>query len=194
MIRQLLALYTCIINDFLSISNHIYEMYLHKLRNNYPSKTSSDLFNNGFKHDIVKTYFLKLILFFCTIQVINMGVNNQVAFHSVLFFFLHCPASRNVLVANQSWNSNKIQSLKELCTTKASNCIRKLSIELLLVNCLSFVIPKPVDKRTCRREFHTMGYFDTLFFSIVLVRDRCLHCTSCSKQNNWSLQQENNEI
>lgn len=61
-------------------------MYLHKLRNNYPSKTSSDLFNNGFKHDIVKTYFLKLILFFCTIQVINMGVNNQVAFHSVLFF------------------------------------------------------------------------------------------------------------
>lgn len=38
-------------------------MYLHKLRNNYPSKTSSDLFNNGFKHDIlvVKTYFLKLI-------------------------------------------------------------------------------------------------------------------------------------
>lgn len=110
-------------------------------------------------------------------------------------FFLHCPASRNVLVANQSWNSNKIQSLKELCTTKASNCIRKLSIELLLVNCLSFVIPKPVDKRTCRREFHTIGYFDTLFFSIVLVRDRCLrlHCTSCSKQNNWSLQQENNE-
>lgn len=106
-------------------------------------------------------------------------------------FFLHCPASRNVLVANQSWNSNKIQSLKELCTTKASNCIRKLSIELLLVNCLSFVIPKPVDKRTCRREFHTIGYFDTLFFSIVLVRDRCLHCTSCSKQNNWSLKQWN---
>lgn len=36
-------------------------MYLHKLRNNYPSKTSSDLFNNGFKHDIVKTYFFELI-------------------------------------------------------------------------------------------------------------------------------------
>lgn len=96
-------------------------------------------------------------------------------------FFLHCPASRNVLVANQSWNSNKIQSLKELCTTKASNCIRKLSIELLLVNCPSFVIPKPVDKRTCRREFHTIGYFDTLFFSIVLVRDRCLHYTSWNR-------------
>lgn len=96
-------------------------------------------------------------------------------------FFLHCPASRNVLVANQSWNGNKIQSLKELCTTKASNCIKKLSIELLLVNCPSFVIPKPVDKRTCRREFHTIGYFDTLFFSIVLVRDRCLHYTSWSR-------------
>lgn len=96
-------------------------------------------------------------------------------------FFLHCPASRNVLVANQSWNGNKIQSLKELCTTKASNCIRKLSIELLLVNCPSFVIPKPVDKRTCRREFHTIGYSDTLFFSIVLVRDRCLHYTSWNR-------------
>lgn len=62
-------------------------MYLHKLRNNYPSKTSSDLFNNGFKHDIVKTYFFKLIsvLLYDTGNF-NMGVNNQVAFHSVLFF------------------------------------------------------------------------------------------------------------
>lgn len=38
---------------FLSIINQIDQMYLHKLHNKYPSKTSSDLFNIGFKYDIV---------------------------------------------------------------------------------------------------------------------------------------------
>lgn len=60
------VLYICIINDFLFISNYIYEMYLYKLCNNYFLKILSDFFNNGFKYDIlvVKIYFLKLIFVF----------------------------------------------------------------------------------------------------------------------------------
>lgn len=58
------VLYICIINDFLFISNYIYEMYLYKLCNNYFLKILSDFFNIGFKYDIVEIYFFKLIFVF----------------------------------------------------------------------------------------------------------------------------------
>lgn len=39
-------------------------MYLYKLCNNYFLKILSDFFNIGFKYDIVKIYFFKLIFVF----------------------------------------------------------------------------------------------------------------------------------